>query len=79
MIQSMLSKMEACQTKMYEAMAKVQSTGIAAIQATLSPVSTLCASSVSAMIGTAGMIAPEVMVEQANVAMLKHWNPQVKG
>jgi hypothetical protein len=30
----MISKMEACQTKMYEAMAEMQATSIAAIHAT---------------------------------------------
>ena len=33
-LKSMISEMEACQTKMYEAMAEVQTTSIAAIQAT---------------------------------------------
>ncbi len=55
---------------MYKAMADVKSTSIAAIQAASSPASTLRASSVGAMIGTAG-IAPEVMIERANMAMLK--------
>jgi hypothetical protein len=67
---SMLSEMEARHTKMYEALADVQSTSIAAIQATLSPASTPRASSIGAMIGTAG-ITPEVMIEGANMAMLK--------
>ena len=67
---SMLSKMEACHTKLYEAMADVQPTSIAAIQATVSPASTQHATTVGMMIGT-GAIAPELMVEQANVAMLK--------
>jgi hypothetical protein len=67
----MLFELEAHHTKMYKAMADVQSTSIAAIQATSSPASTPRATSVGAMIGTAGIIAPEVMIEQANVAMLK--------
>jgi hypothetical protein len=66
----MLSEMEAHHTKMYKAMADVQSMSIAAIQATSSPASTPRASSVGVMIKTAG-IAPEVVIEQANVAMLK--------
>jgi hypothetical protein len=55
---------------MYEAMADVQSTSIAAIHATASPDSTQHTTTVGAMIGT-GVIATEVMVEQANVAMSK--------
>ncbi len=62
--------MEDRHTKMYKAMADVQSTSIAAIQATSSPASIPRVSSVGAMIGTAGT-APEVMIEQTNMAMLK--------
>jgi len=67
----MISEMEARQTKMYEAMAEVQTTSIAAIQAaTASPTPPQRATSVGAAIGTT-TIAPEVMIERANVAMLK--------
>ncbi len=63
--------MEACQTKMYEAMADVQITSIAAIQATTaSPTAPQRATTVGAVIGTVA-IASEVMIEQANVAMMK--------
>ena len=68
----MISEVEAHQTKMYEAMADVQTTSIAAIQATTaSPTPPQCATAttVGAVIGTAA-IAPEVMIEQANVAMM---------
>ena len=71
MLKSMISEMEARQTKMYEAMAEVQTTSIAAIQATTaSPTSPQRATTVGAVIGTAA-IAPEVMIERANVAMMK--------
>jgi hypothetical protein len=70
-LKSMISEMEACQTKMYEAMADVQTTSIAAIQATMaSPTPPQRATTVGAVIGTAA-IAPEVMIERANVAMMK--------
>ena len=66
----MISEMEAC-LKMYEAMADVQSTSIAAIQATTaSPTPPQRTTTVGTVIGTAA-IAPEVMIEQANVAMMK--------
>jgi hypothetical protein len=69
----MISEMEARQTKMYEAMAAVQTTSIAAIQATTaSPTPPQqCATTVGVVIGTAAMITPEVMIERANVAMMK--------
>ena len=67
----MISEMEARQMKMYEAMAEVQTTSIAAIQAaTASPTPPQRATTVGAVIGMAA-IAPEVMIERANVAMLK--------
>ena len=72
-LKSMISKMEACQTKMYEAMADVQTTSIAAFQATTaSPTPSLHASTIGATTAT-GVVAvpPEVMIERANVAMLK--------
>jgi hypothetical protein len=70
-LKSMISEMEARQTKMYEAMADVQMTSIAAIQATTaSPTPSQRATTVGVVIWTAA-IAPEVMIEQANVAMMK--------
>jgi hypothetical protein len=62
---SMISEMEACQTKMYEAMAKVQATSPPFQRATEPRATTI-----GAMTGVAAM-APEVMVEHANVAMMK--------
>ncbi len=73
---SMISEMEAHQTKMYEAMAKVQATSIAAIHATstgappFQQATDPRATTVGAMTGVAA-VAPEVMVEWANVAMMK--------
>jgi hypothetical protein len=73
---SMISKMEARQMKMYEAMAKVQVTSIAAIHATSTGAPPFQratdprATTVGAMTSVAA-VAPEVMVEQANVAMMK--------
>jgi hypothetical protein len=72
----MISEMEACQTKMYEAMADVQATSIAAIHATSTGATPFQwatdprATTVGAMTGVAA-VAPEVMVERANVAMMK--------
>jgi hypothetical protein len=74
---SMISEMEACQTKMYEAMADVQATSISAIHATSTGATPLFqratdpkAMIIGAMTGVAA-VAPEVMVERANVAMMK--------
>jgi hypothetical protein len=72
----MISEMEACQTKMYEAMANVQATSIAAIHATSTGATPFQratdprATIVGVMTGVAA-VAPEVMVERANVSMLK--------
>ncbi len=72
----MISEMEACQTKMYEAMAKVQATSIAAIHATSTGAPPFQratdprAMTIGAMTGVAAVV-PEVMVERANVAMMK--------
>ena len=57
---------------MYETMAEVQTTSNAAIQATMtaSPTPPQRATTVGAVMGTAA-IAPEVMIERANVAMMK--------
>jgi len=71
-LKSMISDMEACQTKMYEAMADVQTTSIAAIQATTSsPNPSPRGVTVDAATATIGVTPPEVMIERANVAMLK--------
>ena len=68
----MISEMEARQTKMYEAMADVQTTSIAAIQATTaSPNPSPRAVTVGAATANIGVIPPEVMIERANVAMMK--------
>jgi hypothetical protein len=73
---SMISEMEACQKKMYEAMAEVQATSIAAIHATyigalpFQRANYPRATTIGAMTGAAA-VAPEVMVERANVAMMK--------
>ncbi len=69
---SMISKMEACQTKLFEAMADVQNTSVAAIQATAaSHAASPSATGVGAVVGSAVAVAHEVMIERANVAMLK--------
>jgi hypothetical protein len=73
---SMISEMDACQTKMYEVMAEVQVTSIAAIHATSTGAPPFQwatdprATTVGTMTGVAA-VAPKVMVEWANVAMLK--------
>ncbi len=72
----MISEIEAQQTKMCEAMANVQATSIAAIHATSTGAMPFQwatdqrATTVGAMTGVAA-VAPEVMVERANVAMMK--------
>jgi hypothetical protein len=66
----MISEMEARQTKLYEAMADVQTTSIAAIQAS-SPIPSPRGVTVGAATATIGVTPPEVMFERANVAMLK--------
>ena len=71
-LKSMISEMEARQTKMYEAMAEMQTTSIAAFQATTaSPTPSPRAVTVGATTATVGMTSPEMMVERANVAMMK--------
>jgi len=68
----MISEMEARQTKMYEAMADVQTTSIAAIQATTaSPAPSPRGVTVGAATAAMGVTPPEVMIERANVAMMK--------
>jgi hypothetical protein len=58
---------------MYKAMVDVQTTSIAAFQATTaSPTSSPRASTIGATTATGvGVVPPEVMIERANVAMLK--------
>jgi hypothetical protein len=68
----MISEMEARQTKMYGAMADVQTTSIAAIQATTaSPTPSPHTTTVGAANATVGAVPPEVMTERANVTMMK--------
>jgi hypothetical protein len=63
----MISELEACQTKMFEAMAEVQQSSMNAIHAGVS----------SAKVGSLkpavidAVVSNDVMIEQANVAMLK--------
>ncbi len=53
-------------------MADVQTTSVAAIQASAtSPAASPCAAGVGAVVGSAAGMAPEVMFERANVVMLK--------
>jgi hypothetical protein len=68
---SMISKMEAHQTKLYEAMADVQTTSVAVIQATAASHASPCATGVGAVVRSAVAVAHEVMIECKNVAMLK--------
>ncbi len=64
--------MEAQQNELFEAMADVQTTSVAAIQpSATSPATSLRAADVGAVVGSAAGVAPEVMFECANVAMLK--------
>jgi hypothetical protein len=72
MLKSMISEMEACQNKLFEAMADVQTTSVAAIQAAAaSPAPSPRAAGVGTLVESAGTVAPEVMIERANAAMLK--------
>ncbi len=69
---SMISAMEAQQNELFEAMADVQTTSVAAIRASsTSPAASPCAAGVGAVVGSAAGVAPEVMIECANVAMFK--------
>jgi hypothetical protein len=73
---SMISEMEACQTRMYKAMANVQATSIAAIHVSSTGAMPFQwandprATTVAVMTGVTAVV-PEVMVERANVAMMK--------
>jgi hypothetical protein len=68
----MISEMEAQQNKLFEAMAEVQQSSIAAIQASTSPESAIkMKPMVSTVLGNQGDVTNEVMFEHANVAMLK--------
>jgi hypothetical protein len=62
----MISEMEACQAKLFEAIADVQTTSVAAIHAASPP-----AAGVGAVVGSAAAVAHDVMIERANVTMLK--------
>jgi hypothetical protein len=69
---SMISVMEAQQNELFETMADVQTTSVTAIWASaMSPAASPHAAGVDAVIGSAASVAPEVMIEHANVAMLK--------
>ncbi len=69
---SMISAMEAQQNELFEAMADVQTTSIAAIRANaMSPAASPRAAGVGAVVGSGAGVASEVMFERANVAMLK--------
>jgi len=63
--------MEGRQNKMFEAMAEVQQSSIAAIQATTSPDATKMKPIVSTVLGRQGDATKEVLFKRANVAMLK--------
>ena len=65
----MIASKEAQQAEMIEALAEVQKANIAAMHA--SPASSPHTAGVGAVHGTAGAVPPEVMIERANVAMLK--------
>ncbi len=68
-VKSVISEMEARQNKLFEAMADVQTTSVAAFQAAAaSPAPSPHAAGVGAVVGSAGTVAPEVMIEHANVA-----------
>ena len=56
---------------MFEAMAEVQQSSIAAIQATTSPDATKMKPIVSTVLGHQGDATKEVLFERANVVMLK--------
>ncbi len=65
----MLSELEACQSKMFEAMAEVQQTSMSAIHA---GVSSATVSSMKPTTKDSGdVVSKDVYVERANVAMLK--------
>ncbi len=68
---SMISKMEGRQNKMFEAMAEVQQSSIAAIQATTFPNASKTKPIVSIVLGCQGDTTKEVLFERANVAMIK--------
>ena len=68
---SMISEMEGRQNKMFEAMAEVKQSSIAAIQASASPEATKMKPMVSTVLGSQGNATKEVLFERANVAMLK--------
>ncbi len=69
---SMISAMEAQKNDVFEAMADVQTTSVAAIQANAtSPAASPRNAGDGAVVGSAAGVAPEVMIEHANVAMLK--------
>jgi hypothetical protein len=68
---TMISEMEGRQNKMFEAMAEVQQSSIAAIHASASLEAAKMKPMVSSALGSQGDATKEVLVERANVAMLK--------
>jgi hypothetical protein len=68
----MISEMEGRQNKNFEAMAEAQQSSIAAIHASASsPEAAKMKPMVSSILGSQGDATKEVLVERANVAMLK--------
>jgi hypothetical protein len=65
----MIASMEARQAEMIEALTEAQKANIAAMHA--SPAASPRTAGVGAVQGTVGAVSPEVMIERANVAMLK--------
>jgi hypothetical protein len=65
----MIASMEARQAEMIEALTEAQKANIAAMHA--SPAASPHTAGVGAVQGTVGAVSPEVMIERANVAMLK--------
>ncbi len=65
----MIASMESRQAEMIEALTEAQKANIAAMHA--SPAASPRTAGVGAVQGTVGAVSPEVMIERANVAMLK--------
>ena len=67
----MILEMEGHQNNMFEAMAEVQQSSIAAIHASASPKAAKMKPMVSSVLGGQGDATKEVLADHANVAMLK--------
>jgi hypothetical protein len=67
---SMIFKIEGRQNKMFETMAEVQQSSIAAIQASASPEAVKMKPMVSTVLGSQGGATKEVLFERANVAIV---------